>query len=68
MIHKKNLLQHTSCVSGEHLGPANPTSPHPASHLRLPNEAQTHHYSLEEAAQDNTRVTNELIGNTYLPH
>lgn len=46
----------------------NPTSPRPASHLRLTGEARTHHYSLEEAAKGTTHVTNELIGNTYLPH
>lgn len=59
-------------VSGEHLGqqelPCKPHIPHPASHLRLTDEAQTHHYSLEEAAQGNTQVRNELLENTYLPH
>lgn len=40
----------------------------PAFHLRLTGEARTHHYSPEEAAKGNTHVTNELIGNTYLPH
>ena len=46
-------------------------TPHPlrpAFHLRLTGKARTHHYSLEEAAKGNTHVTNELIGNTYLPH
>lgn len=58
--------------SGEHLGQpellCKPRISRPASHLRLTGEAQTHRYSREEAAKGNTQVTNELIGNTYLPH
>lgn len=58
--------------SEEHLGQrellCKPRISRPASHLRLTGEAQTHRYSREEAAKGNTQVTNELIGNTYLPH
>lgn len=40
----------------------------PAFHLRLTDTAHTHHHSFEEAAEGNSRFTNELIGNTYLSH
>ena len=40
----------------------------PAFHLRPTDKARTQHYSFEEAAEGNSHFTNELIGNTYLPH
>lgn len=49
-------------------GSAAPRPLRPAFHLRLTGRAWTHHYSLAEAAKGNTHVTNELMGNTYLPH